>query len=263
MIPFQELNNQTQGVPPEILEKDYVINWLLAGICQTSLNKELVFYGGTAIKKMYYPDFRFSEDLDFLSDKEPHNKHILKALDASYDFIQKKANINFSTNPETVIYQKGRLQLFIQYDGFIELTLPKQIKLDIIFNQKPIESPVQKNIIWVYTDAIPAKILAYSLEALAAEKISAILDLARKEPRDLFDLDYLLKHSKLDKKKTLKLIKTKFGFRPPLPSLLAGINNTIYKQRWEIRLKNQISRPGKIEKTIIRLEENLKKLYYS
>ena len=54
------------GIPWEILERDYLLSWLLAGIAQVeALRDTLVFKGGTALKKCYFGDYRFSEDLDF------------------------------------------------------------------------------------------------------------------------------------------------------------------------------------------------------
>jgi predicted nucleotidyltransferase component of viral defense system len=48
------------------IEKDYVITWLLWGMAQHKLfYKNLVFKGGTVLKKAYFEDYRFSEDLDF------------------------------------------------------------------------------------------------------------------------------------------------------------------------------------------------------
>ena len=56
------------GVPWEILERDYLLSWILAGIAQhDSLRDKLVFKGGTALKKCYFGEYRFSEDLDFSS----------------------------------------------------------------------------------------------------------------------------------------------------------------------------------------------------
>ena len=54
------------GIPWEILERDYLLSWILAGLTQVeSLKNTLVFKGGTALKKCYFGDYRFSEDLDF------------------------------------------------------------------------------------------------------------------------------------------------------------------------------------------------------
>jgi predicted nucleotidyltransferase component of viral defense system len=51
---------------PEVVEKDYVLGWLLAGIyAQPALSASWVFKGGTCLKKCYFETYRFSEDLDF------------------------------------------------------------------------------------------------------------------------------------------------------------------------------------------------------
>ena len=47
------------------IEKDYVLTWVLLAIANSPLRARLAFKGGTAIKKIYEPDYRFSEDLDF------------------------------------------------------------------------------------------------------------------------------------------------------------------------------------------------------
>lgn len=49
-----------------VIEKDYVLGWLLAGIASSpSLARSWVFKGGTCLRKCYYETYRFSEDLDF------------------------------------------------------------------------------------------------------------------------------------------------------------------------------------------------------
>lgn len=54
------------GLPWELLERDYLLSWILAGITQVeALQNSLVFKGGTALKKCYFGDYRFSEDLGF------------------------------------------------------------------------------------------------------------------------------------------------------------------------------------------------------
>ena len=50
----------------DVVEKDYVIGWLLWGIGSDSrLSRSWAFKGGTCLKKCYIETFRFSEDLDF------------------------------------------------------------------------------------------------------------------------------------------------------------------------------------------------------
>lgn len=54
------------GIPWEVLERDYLLSWVLAGISQVPVLPDiLVFKGGTVLRKCYFGDYRFSEDLDF------------------------------------------------------------------------------------------------------------------------------------------------------------------------------------------------------
>jgi len=63
-IELRELSVET-GVPVGTIEKDLAITCALYAISRSELRDHLVFKGGTAIKKVYYPRARFSEDLDF------------------------------------------------------------------------------------------------------------------------------------------------------------------------------------------------------
>jgi hypothetical protein len=50
----------------DIVEKDYALGWLLAGIANhPELRDSWVFKGGTCLKKCFFETYRFSEDLDF------------------------------------------------------------------------------------------------------------------------------------------------------------------------------------------------------
>ncbi|MBW1802624.1 MAG: nucleotidyl transferase AbiEii/AbiGii toxin family protein [Deltaproteobacteria bacterium] len=57
------------GIPWEVLERDYVLSWILAGVSRVDgLRDTLIFKGGTALKKCFFGNYRFSEDLDFSGD---------------------------------------------------------------------------------------------------------------------------------------------------------------------------------------------------
>jgi len=54
------------GVPYETVLKDYAIGHVLAALAaEDSLAGTLVMKGGTALRKLHFADYRFSEDLDF------------------------------------------------------------------------------------------------------------------------------------------------------------------------------------------------------
>jgi len=52
-------------IPENVLERDYCLSWFLVGLSRSPLRDRLAFKGGTALKKCYFADYRFSEDLDF------------------------------------------------------------------------------------------------------------------------------------------------------------------------------------------------------
>jgi predicted nucleotidyltransferase component of viral defense system len=54
------------GLTANVIEKDYMLGWLLAGISNHSeLSASWAFKGGTCLKKCYFETYRFSEDLDY------------------------------------------------------------------------------------------------------------------------------------------------------------------------------------------------------
>lgn len=57
------------GVPHHTVLKDYALTYILAGIASVpDLAEGMAFKGGTALRKCYFPDYRYSEDLDFSAD---------------------------------------------------------------------------------------------------------------------------------------------------------------------------------------------------
>ncbi len=68
------------GLTPSIVEKDYVLGWLLGALNANSvLSQSWIFKGGTCLKKCYFETYRFSEDLDFTLQDEKHiNEEFLK-----------------------------------------------------------------------------------------------------------------------------------------------------------------------------------------
>lgn len=63
----------TLGLRPLVVEKDYVIGWVLAGIYHhAALIESWIFKGGTCLKKCYFETYRFSEDRDFTLTESSH-----------------------------------------------------------------------------------------------------------------------------------------------------------------------------------------------
>lgn len=118
------------------IEKDYVITWVLKGISQNAvLNEALVFKGGTVLKKAYFADYRFSEDLDFTLLKEDlSNDEIISAFNEVFEFVQDETGMTLKINiekdkehPET-----NSIKFFIDYVGPLQGALgSRDLKVDI------------------------------------------------------------------------------------------------------------------------------------
>ncbi len=59
------LNAGGRRIPEAVIERDYVLAWFLTGLAGHRLRGVLAFKGGTALRRCWFADYRFSEDLDF------------------------------------------------------------------------------------------------------------------------------------------------------------------------------------------------------
>lgn len=77
-----------------MVEKDYVLGWLLWGVgSHPMLGESWVFKGGTCLKKCFVETYRFSEDLDFtvLPDGPLVPDAVLPALAEVLDTVEQEA----------------------------------------------------------------------------------------------------------------------------------------------------------------------------
>ena len=63
-----------------VLERDYCLAWFLVGLSRSALRDDLIFKGGTALKRCYLGEYRFSEDLDFTLAEPRELKEILAEI---------------------------------------------------------------------------------------------------------------------------------------------------------------------------------------
>lgn len=201
MIPKQEILQiaTDTNLSAQVIEKDYVLGWLLAGINNhAALNGSWVFKGGTCLKKCYFETYRFSEDLDFtLKDATHLDQNFLSQvfLDIG-EWIYEASGIEIPVdrmgfelfeNPRGKISCQGK----IFYRGPISPTSPKQmprIKLDLTVDELIAEPPVLNRVNHTYSD-LPQdgiNILCYPYIEVFAEKIRALAE--RTRPRDLYDV---------------------------------------------------------------------------
>lgn len=184
-----------------IIEKDYVLGWLIYGF---SSIKNLVFKGGTALSKIYFPEiWRLSEDLDFsLIDND--FSIITMRIEEIFGLLKRKSEIEFDLKNK--FENPGYLQLKIQYDAVMG---KNWIKVDVTKDDLVIK-PVSKTVKRIYSDYEKYKIEVESIEEIFCAKIRAVIE--RKKCRDYFDLWKLSKLS-VDYSKIKKFIKEKLEIK--------------------------------------------------
>jgi predicted nucleotidyltransferase component of viral defense system len=229
-------------VTEEIIEKDYLIEIVLFYIAKyKSLQQELVFRGGTALKKVYFPDYRFSEDIDFLIDEREDLKEVEKKIDLILKQISSDYPFNLTKRLER---GRGRIQFFVLYDIFPGIRTVKELKVDIL-KEDSIPAHHQRKILFGFNEFKSEKqsLKTYDLESVVSDKICRILDIDN-EPRDIYDLWFLLK-SKVDISKVKKELKKRYGYEPYFHNLLNSITLEEYRRNWYIRLEKQVKNlPG-------------------
>jgi uncharacterized protein len=90
----------------DVLERDYCLAWLLAVLSESDLHPVLGFKGGTALKRCYFADYRFSEDLDFTLLEAIPFEDIRHRLEGVYGRVHESSGITFgfdrdATRPTT------------------------------------------------------------------------------------------------------------------------------------------------------------------
>ena len=244
------------GVPVEIIEKDYLIELLLFYSSRDEyLNETMIFRGGTALKKIYFPEYRFSEDLDFLVNNDADLTRIEQRVNNV--LIQISSGYPFQLTHEPGV-KKDRFQSFILYDIIPDIKTDKKLKLEIV-KDSVIPGSQIRNILFSYQEfkGEPLSIKAYNLESVVSDKISRILSVDN-EARDVYDLWCLLKQ-RLNSNIVKDELKNRFGHDIYLPGIMDSIKREEYRINWKIRLEKQIANLPDFDIVINGLAELIKK----
>ena len=252
-------------IPERVLERDYCLSWFLTGLSKSPLKDVLIFKGGTCIKKCYVPDYRFSEDIDFTMLKSTSFEDIQAHLNAVYERIYQDSAIkmNFARNDRRT--HENSYTFFLGYEGPLPGAAGKEIKVDITIKEKLIfpceERPVLKGN--DEYDDIPENqaVRVYSLNEIASEKIVALFDRARNEPRDLYDLWYLSKNRYVDTKELIGSVEEKLIFRGKTLTDIKGEflrKKPLFNKLWQVRLSSQMTALPELEQVYREVQRELK-----
>jgi predicted nucleotidyltransferase component of viral defense system len=260
MISEAEIRRNAAGakVDPMVIDLDYSLGWFLLGMLKTSdLFGNLIFKGGTCLRKCYFSDYRFSEDLDFTATKYLSPAEMEKWIVKSVDWISDQDGPDFRIQPirfEIVDDEYGSesYQTRIYYRGPLRWGgSPRTVKLDITRAETILLPIKEKQIIHPYSDQVNFSgntFPCYCLEEVIAEKIRAVGGQRRfAVSRDLYDI-YNLVSAGIDMDAVKQILPEKFSVRG---LSLQGVDVKIMEQRrfefekdWERRLNYLVLNKG-------------------
>ena len=224
--------SQSAGQPVGVIELDYLQSWILAAIGRVpALGNSLVFKGGTALKKCYFGDYRFSEDLDFSGlDGAPSDAEMDELIG---EVCEVAANLLYEYDPVEITFSRytenmphpGGQQAFNIYPMFSwQGRLSMNIKVEITMDEPILRPAVRRPIKHDYEEPLDEEIQVYALEEIVAEKLRAILQQTRRleerawirsRPRDYYDIWRILRdfRDKVDLTDFNSLLKEKCTVR--------------------------------------------------
>ncbi|MEA4930045.1 MAG: nucleotidyl transferase AbiEii/AbiGii toxin family protein [Anaerolineaceae bacterium] len=237
-------------VDPMVVDLDYSLGWFLLGMRKTSTSLGgLLFKGGTCLRKCYFHDYRFSEDLDFTATKYLSPADIEDWVKKSVDWVSNYDGPDFHVQPihfEVVDDEYGNesYQARIYYRGPLRWGgSPRTVKLDITRAEAILLPVNEKQIIHSYSDQASfadINLPCYSLEEVIAEKIRAVGGQRRfAVSRDLYDI-YNLISTGIDVNAVKQILPRKFEIKG-LTMKGIDVNNlkirrSAFELDWERRL---------------------------
>jgi uncharacterized protein len=209
MIKYIELKeiSREYEIPISTIERDYAQNWILKYLSEV----DMVLKGGTGIKKVYFNNYRFSDDLDFTLVSSINKENLNIKINTAIGLAIKESSINFNEESFNLIENTNGFECNIYFKILNRSRNRLRIKIDITgFGKEIVLLPILKrNIIHKYSDNLEGTVLVYSMEEIFAEKIRTLFD--RTRPRDLYDVWALKKG--VDLVISRRIIKDKFYYK--------------------------------------------------
>ncbi len=231
------------GVELDIAEREIVLAYVLNILSDGGLLNRLAFKGGTALKKIYEPDYRFSEDLDFTLLDDISNQELTVEIETLFPWLRREVNITLAVR-RVETHQTGNLALYLNYVGPLRGDLSGRfLKTDFTRNELLLFPLVEAPLQVPYSDCRgrAETLHVYSPEEILAEKLCALL--GRTEPRDLYDIHYMLAHHLVDAEVVSFRLGEKMAHKGVDPTALGDAlarKQDTFRRLWEPRLRGQI-----------------------
>lgn len=278
MIPRGEIDSKAVefDIHSTNVQRDYVFGWLLFAIYNNRyFSNMLILKGGNCFRKAYFPDTRFSADLDFSTEQALDIERIASEIDACCLVAQNASGIQFVTdrnrfhearrahqdkNTKQKIY-KGKVFFrdFYGEQSYLEIS----VRMDVTEFDRLYLAPSNVLLIHLYSDAddCSVNLQCIALEEAIASKLKCLLQ--RRYVHDLYDLGHAVffnQQIELDRSEIARVFlrKTIFGDSPgSAQQILLGLPMSFFKAAWEkyivcpVRSRLDFDRAEEVYRTFI------------
>jgi len=252
-----------------VVERDYVLSWVLAGLYRRPvLAEQLVFKGGTALRKCYFPDYRFSADLDFTLRASLPPQALRSEIEAACRTIAEEIGVQLAPVDFRTLRDVPGEEA---HQGRIEYTGPlgrlggnqPRVKLDLTIYERLVLPPERRPVHHPYSDAdsLDLTVPVYALDEMLAEKLRAMLRRAR--ARDLYDVWQLFTRyaERLDLERARRVLEEKAHFKgftfSSVTDFFTPENREAWSRSWEASLCRQTPVLAEYDQIVAEVERML------
>lgn len=253
---------EQKGVTKTTIDKDWVLGHFVDAIFSIpECREKLIFKGGTCLRKCYFEDYRFSEDLDFTS---IDTDFVLdkKLLDKIVNLVTQRTEIPLYVQELKQLKFKGKQTGFAANVKYWGADHPRNqapapshrwqtsIKIEIILYEKMIFPPESRDVYHEYSDQLSEAsqlIPCYSLQEVLSEKLRALIQRSYTAPRDFYDIWYLSQNiNELNWPEIVAAFHQKMKFKglefTGIEQMINDENNRRLQSAWKNSLGHQIAR---------------------
>lgn len=255
-----EVKAEEQNIPKSTIDKDWALGHFIDALFSIPECKEnLIFKGGTCLRKCYFSNYRFSEDLDFTC-TNPNFELTKKMLNQLVQIITERTEIPLHIEELKPLHHKDKLTGYKAIIKFWGADHPRNqspppperwttsIKIEIILYELMIFPVETREVYHPYSDKLsqtPLEVPCYAIHEVLSEKLRALIQRSYTAPRDFYDIWYLSNNvTEIDWKKVTEAFHQKMKFKglefTGIEQMINEENDKRLKAAWKNSLGHQI-----------------------
>lgn len=245
------------GVDANVVERDYVLTHVVASMAMHSDSDIVQFKGGTSLRLCYFPDYRYSADIDLNLAPDASGERVEQFLKEVLAAARDRVALPYlELNPGPPVR--------IEFIGPKQTKRPRTIKLDMSADELGTGDENRSILLQRYEDQIETlPMRVYSLGETAAEKLRSIMQ--RLQCRDLYDTWHLLEHAGVDAAQIRPDFEAKTRHRGLDPAEFPSrFDSRIeeYRRRWAEELSPYLSVAPHVDRVFRETSRHLRQAGY-